>query len=294
LEHLGLDVSLPWLYGGTGHAFVLNIAGALCPSGPTCWNWQKLFNLTPNLGYRIEGFSIEKDDAGDSFPQWQQKAWDFVRAGIDRGLPCWGWELHPWIPDHYVIYGYDGEEYLYSGWSEGRLPWQKLGDMDVKVLQVYRVEPCDRAPDEKTVRDALATALRLANDPADWTLAPGYSLGPAGFDLWAEELATGNAIRDGHSYNAGVWHECREMAVAFLGEVKQRLSGRYVSALDDAAGHYTVVRDKLTAAVALHPMRTDGFDAETKLQSSEAAALVREAGEAERKAISSLGAVALG
>jgi hypothetical protein len=35
LNYLGIEMSDAWLYGGTGHAFVLNVHEGLCPSGPT-------------------------------------------------------------------------------------------------------------------------------------------------------------------------------------------------------------------------------------------------------------------
>ncbi len=38
LDYMGLNVSLPWLFGATGHAFVLNVSDVVCPSGPTAWN----------------------------------------------------------------------------------------------------------------------------------------------------------------------------------------------------------------------------------------------------------------
>jgi hypothetical protein len=66
---------------------------------------------------------------------------------LDRGLPCYGWELHPFIPDYFVINGYDEDGdneagqaggYFYSGWaSGGPSDWRTLGDGAVKVLQVY-------------------------------------------------------------------------------------------------------------------------------------------------------------
>jgi len=55
LEYLGIDVSDAWLYGATGHAFVINIHEELCPSGPTAWNYMALFELGKNIGYVVDG-----------------------------------------------------------------------------------------------------------------------------------------------------------------------------------------------------------------------------------------------
>ena len=55
LEYLNLDVSKAWLFGATGHAFIINIHEAVCPSGPTAWNTEMLFELGRNIGYIPSG-----------------------------------------------------------------------------------------------------------------------------------------------------------------------------------------------------------------------------------------------
>jgi hypothetical protein len=99
------------------------------------------------------------------------------------------------------------------------------------------------------------------------------------------------AGRFGHGYNAAVWAECREMAVAFLEEARKRLPGKADAAVDEAIGHYKVVRDKLRAVGEMHPFKPDMPMTET-LKSPEAAKLVREAGAAERKGLESLRKIA--
>jgi hypothetical protein len=293
LDYLGRDISFPWLYGGTAFAFVLNIHQELDPSGPTCWDTRPIRELAPNLGYKVSGISVEKEAAGDAFPAYQRQAWDFVRASLDRGLPCYGWEVDPYIPDYSVINGYeDGEGggYLYSGWvTGGPRDWRTLGETDVKVLQVYSIELVDPAPDEKVIQDALAAVLQHSATPSGWFSHPGYATGPAGFDLWAESLETGRAVRDGHCYNTATWLECREMAVEFLYEARQRLPGRSDAVFDAVAAHYSAVCDCLREALALHPnLHPETWDSETHLQSTEAAALMRQAAAAERQALASL------
>lgn len=307
LDYLGVEVTCPWLYGGTGQAFVIVIQENVDVRAPLGWNTQMLFDLAPNLGYRVEGFghgySITPDAGEGLFRQKQREAWDYVRACIDRGLPCYGWELAS-IPAYYVINGYDpggeradgGEDtaagYYYSGYiSGGPVPWQKLGDFDVRSVQVYSVEPCTPAPDRKVVRDALATILHGVEDPQGWTLGPsfgtGFRSGLAAYELWAEALEAGRAGRDSHTYNAQMWSECRRMAVEFLDEARRRLPGRCDAAFEQAADRYSVVRDRLLALLDLHPYR-EPADWGEMLASPRAAALVREAGAAEREGVASL------
>jgi hypothetical protein len=62
LDFLGIEISDAWLYGGTGHAFVINLHEEVCPSGPTAWGTGKLFELAANLGYKAEGVFASKDE----------------------------------------------------------------------------------------------------------------------------------------------------------------------------------------------------------------------------------------
>jgi len=295
LEYLGRDVSYPWLYGGTGYAFVINIQKNLDPSGPTCWDTQPLFDLAPNLGYKVSGFSIEKAEAGDAFPEKQRQAWDFVRSNLDHDRPCYGWELHPYIPDYYIINGYDeGEDghpagYFYSGWvSGGPVDWRTLGEIDVQVLQVYSIELVEPAADEKVIKDSLTKVIQQSATPNGWFSAPGYATGPAAYDLWAEAVENGQAIRDGHSYNAACWLECREMAVDFLRQAQQKLSRKFTSDLCEATVLYETVVTNLQAVLALHPFQPETWDNETKIYSQESADLLRNAGDTERKGLACL------
>jgi hypothetical protein len=297
LDYLGRDISFPWLYGGTGYAFVLNIHKRLDPSGPTCWDTQPIFDLAPNLGFQVNGFSIEKDRAGEAFPEKQRQAWDFVRANLDRGLPCYGWEVDPFIPDYSIIFGYEDDDpvtglgggYLYSGWvTGGPCDWRTLGETDVTVLQVYAVELRKPAEAQKVVREALSRVIQKSTVPDGWFSAPGYASGLAAYELWAEAVEKGRAIRDGHSYNNAAWLECREMALAFLQEARQKLAGKCDEAFDAAATQYAVVCERLRETLALHPFRPETWDNNTRVESAQAAALLRQACVAEQIGLASL------
>lgn len=292
LGYLGRDISYPWLYGGTGYAFVMNIHETLDPSGPDCWDTRPIFTLAANLGYKVLGFSIEKSKAGIDFAAMQRKAWDFVRDCLDRGRPCYGWELDPHIPGYYPIHGYDDGEgggYLYTGWiSAGVRDWRTLGETDVQTLQVYCVELMEPQPAEKAVKDALTTVIQHSATPNGWFSHLGYATGPAGYDLWAEALEKGTAIRDGHSFNTDAWWECRKMAVDFLKEARQRLPGRCGAAFGEAIAHYATVCDCLQATLALHPYHPETWDGEARLKDPEAARLLRQTGVSERQGLVSL------
>lgn len=184
--------------------------------------------------------------------------------------------------------------YYYAGWETGGpTAWQKLGDQFIPVLDVRSVVSCPAAGDAVVVREALKTALWLAEHPEEWTVAEDAHGGPGAYEAWAASLEAGRAIRNHHAYNAWAWHETREMAVAFLAEAKSRLERADLDPLfDQAIGHYGVVRDRLAAVVAKYPMPKEGWDNDTKAQDPEAAAFLRQAGEAERKGLAVLSRIA--
>jgi hypothetical protein len=289
LEYLGSDVSFPWLYGGTGHAFIISLDPGIDVSSPDSWDHQPQYDLGPNLGYTVDGFSVWKPDAGDAFPAKQREAWEFVRAHVDRGVPCFGFELVAYYGGYWVIYGYDEVGYHYSGWEEGGpLPWQQLGELFVPVLEVRSVGLCPAAPAAKAVKDGLVFALQHARNPPEWINAQARS-GPAAWAYWAEALEAGEAKRDHHTYNVGLWLECREMAVAFLAEAKASLPGLPGRLFDEAAAHYAAVCDHLRALRKLHPEREDpNWGPDSTFSSGEAAAIVRQAATADAAGLSRL------
>ena len=279
LDYLGVDISEPWLYGGTGHAFVINLHEGVCASGPTAWKTVKLFELGKNLGYRLDGvFGFKQQD---DFAEVQRRAWEHARQVIDQGRPCYGWELE--IPEFYLVYGYDdgaddyvvgaddyvvgandyvvGADdnvagYYYSGpgcdEGKGPKPWQELGETGIGVLELYSVWPGEAADDAATVKQALSFALEHAANPEEW-IFEGYRAGLEGFDNWILALQGGKASDMGVRYNAGVWLECRENAVGFLEEAKERLAGGADSLFDEAVAHYTVVSENLDKVAEAYP-----------------------------------------
>lgn len=177
LNYLGIEVSDAWLFGATGHAFVLNISPGLCPSGPTDWDTSGFLRLGRNVGYRVESvdaYCPRKRDLRDA----QERAWDHVRRSIDEGLPCYGWEID--IPEYCVIYGYDKTGYYISGPGcddgAGPIPWRNLGTSEIGVVLVANVRRTEPADARQTVRDALSFALDVGG-----TTAGSGRTGPAGW-----------------------------------------------------------------------------------------------------------------
>jgi hypothetical protein len=282
LGYLGIEISDPWLYGGTGHAFVINLHEVVCPSGPTAWKTMKLFELGHNLGYKLDGIFAGKGQ--DDFAEAQRRAWGHVQQSIDRRQPCYGWELE--IPEFYVVYGYDQVGYYYSGpgcdEGKGPKPWRELGDTGIGVLELYSVSPGEAADDATTVRQALAFALEHAANPEEW-IFPDYRAGLEGYGNWIRALQEGRASDMGVRYNAGVWLECRQNAAAFLGEAKGRLPGRADALFDQAAAHYAAVAEHLGQVAEIYPWTFEASD-EDVLPIDERSAVAVEALQAAQEA----------
>jgi hypothetical protein len=259
LDYLGLDISNAWLFGGTGHAFVINLHEEVCPSGPTAWKTEMLFKLGRNLGYDTDGVFGFKGN--DDFAVLQRSAWEHAREKIDQGVPCYGWELE--IPEFYVVYGYDDGGYYFSGpgcdEGKGPKPWQELGDTGIGVVEMYSVSPGRAANDCQTVREALAFALEHAANPGKW-IFDGYRAGLAGYDNWIAAVEGGTASAFGMAYNAAVWAECRGYAVQFLREAQERMGSKVGSLLNGAVRHYGQVSESLSEVAELYPFSPEIAD----------------------------------
>jgi len=290
IDYLGLDVSDAWLFGATGHAFIINMHEVVCPSGPTAWNTEMVLNLGRNVGYASDVVFALRSHAG--FVEKQELAWENTRRALDEGLPCYGWELD--IPEFYVVYGYDDVGYYYSGaqCDEGKGPkaWQELGESETGVLEMYTVRPGQAADDVTTIKEALAFALEHAKSPARWTY-PKYKAGLAGFDLWIHALEIGTADGFGMAYNSAVWAECRRFAVGFLAEAKERIGGKVAPLFDGAARCYGTVAQCLTKVSEIFPFPPKGEDVKDVERCAVALGHLRVAWEAEESGLDALQAI---
>ena len=218
LNYLGIEVSMPWLYGATGYAFILNVHEGLCPSG---WFLADVpfGKLGENVGFEVDhlaGYRPHDD------PNAARRAmWDGARRAIDAGLPCYSLDLK--MGEYYVVYGYDEIGYYYSGPScdegEDPLPWREIGTTGVAdVLLMDVVRPGGTANDVTTVREALQYAVAHAR--SEGSTNGRYAAGLNGYARWIRALETGRADGYGAAYNAQCYLECRRAAAVFLREAQ--------------------------------------------------------------------------
>ena len=295
-EYLRIDASPAWIYGGSGHAFALNIHEAICPSGPTAWATESCDGLAANVGVKSDRLFGHKQE--EDFAQTQQRAWDIVRRALDANLPCVGWDMG--VPEWYVICGYDAEgNYLYRdyGGKLGKRHHTKLGETEIGAACILTVERGEPADDRTVVREALLFATEHG---AGKHSHDKWHSGLAGYDAWIKALgdeklaANDEVVGFGQSYNAHCWAECRRQAVAFLTEARARLNdGALTPNFDEAIEHYKTVSAKLNAVAEAFPfepndkpaMRTRYQEAPIRKMAAKALTAARAA---ERKGLSAL------
>lgn len=258
LEYLGIDVSPAWLFGATGHAFILNIHEDVCPSGPTAWNTEMLFKLAKNIGYIPDMiFGIKNQP---NFAEKQQLAWEKIKQAINQDLPCYGWELD--IPEFYVIYGYDDIGYYFSGAmcdeGKGPKPWNELGKSDIGVLELCILKPGQASNDVIIIKEAFQFVLEYATSPDKWIFQK-YKSGLAGYDNWIRALENGKAHDFGLAYNSVVWSECRYYAVEFLKEAKPRMGNKTEPLFSEAIDQYSIISQNLKKVSELFPFPRKGM-----------------------------------
>jgi hypothetical protein len=244
LDYLDIEMSMPWLFGATGHAFMLNIHEQLCPSG---WHVldSPLYEFCGNLGFEVDAFCGHHAVFGPSLEQ-REDVWNKTRAALDAGLPCYAYDIE--IGDYYVIHGYDDTGYFYSGplcdKGKGPIAWEDLGVKgDVGILMVNAIKPGTAAADTKTVREALAYAVEHARGGDEGNAL--YVSGLDGYDQWIAALDVVEEGTWGAPYNAACYLEARRNAVAFLNEARDRLPAKFADGFDDAIHQYEQVVEQL-------------------------------------------------
>jgi DNA-binding HxlR family transcriptional regulator len=290
IEYLGIELSKPWLFGITGHAFIINIRDHICPSGPTAWKNDMIIDLTKNIGIKIDEYYAET-----CYRDYKEKlvnGWDFVKSSINHNNPCYGWQIGE-IKEFYVIYGYDNVGYYYKGYYQeggaGPKPWKNIGEM---FLRLYSVKKINTLVDHGTqVKMALQMVLKHSRNPKEWINKPYYSSGLEGFDKWIKWVENGRAEQFGNAYNSRAWAECRQEAVNFLQEAKTHLNNKLKPYFDKAIKNYEIVAKNLKKISDMYPFDMNKLTIEpidVNEKSKDATNLLKKAKEAEANGLSDL------
>jgi hypothetical protein len=248
LDYNGIKASDAWAFGGSGHAFLINIHKQLCPSGPYCWKYDEFYRLLRNLGLEMTdlGFFHKGSTSAERAAVEKQ-----LREHLDAGRVCSFCNM-----ENQLICGYDEKGLLLSRpWdcspeitpatlSSGS--WPEFGDEVHVNFFVFR--PVESRDERTIVRDSLRYAVEVFRNPTKYSL-DGYGIGPDAYDNWAA-AAPEHGSSHGNWWNGAVWSECRKMAGAYFAEIAARRpeiavhAGQLSSAYAEIAALLEKVADK--------------------------------------------------
>lgn len=268
-DYYGIKASDPMVYGGSGHAFLMNIHEVLCPSGPYCWNYEKFYNLVGNLGIEMtdHGFFSKQSN------EVERKAIEtLLKEQLDNGIPCSLVNM-----EHQLITGYDETGFMTAQpWAPHvNFPpdhltfgtWAEFGDeCHVNFFSFRKIEP---ASEERTIADSLKYAVDLYRHPSNHTEEP-YGVGADAYTKWIGAVKNGHGSSHGNWWNGTVWAECRGKAAEYFMEIASKYPD-VASAANDLAADYGAI------AEALRKASDKGMDSQEKIKILEQTA-TKEAG----------------
>lgn len=233
LHALRKDWSLAYTMGITGTAFRFTVDERIADTGPTdVLDWDRWFATLGALGCEVTVFSAQLKSFSPAVPtnteaefrSTQARAWDAVRASLDRGVPAIAW--HPFTLEqkargfrceYGLLVGYNAAEGVYHvrlpGWAIYSVPWDGFGRADPVNWFHVIVFGAERPRD---ARQQEWEAVRFAVEHAR-SRHPSHGL--SGYETWLGALESGRIQRDGSPKAARLLRECREHAAAFLGEI---------------------------------------------------------------------------
>jgi|ETNmetMinimDraft_35_1059890.scaffolds.fasta_scaffold50245_2 hypothetical protein len=271
----GYSYSDAMLYGGTGHAFAMNIHEGLCPSGPYCWKSERFDALLRNLGVvRTDlGFFSSESSASERVAVEAT-----IKEHLDRGQPCALANM-----ENQLITGYDDTGFLtsqpwlpHADFPPGHLTWgswAELGEeIHINFFTFERVPPAG-APD--IVLESIECAVDMSRHPESYTDEP-YGFGPLAYEKWIGAVEKGHGSEHGNWWNGTVWAECRARASDYLRKLGQ-LHPELGQSMTGLAESYAAIADHLAKA------------SDKELDDAEKIRLLRESAAIERDCVEGLG-----
>jgi hypothetical protein len=236
-DYHGLGHSDGWLYGGSGHAFLINIHDELCPSGPYCWHPETFVKLTGNLGISITDLGFF---SGETSAEEKARVEELLRKNLDAGVPCSVLNM-----ENQLITGYDDTQFILGTPWPMDLPvtpptltfrtWKEFG-REVHV-NFHTLAKAGKADDVAVIKESLAWAVDMVRNPETHT-GKGYRVGLGAYDAWIEAVGKGHGASHGNWWNGTVWSECRGKASEYFLEIAQKCRGAIPDAAMELSGEY--------------------------------------------------------
>ncbi len=237
-ESFDIAISDAWLFGGSGHAFLINIHEQLCPSGPYVWNYEPFYNLVRNLGISMKDLGFF---SAGSTPDERGKVEEVLKSSIDAGTPCSLLNM-----ENQLISGYDNTHFIVQKpWPKVDLPfapqtltfqtWKELGnEVHINFFTFLKIE---RADDETIIKESLSHAVDITRSPDRYRLEH-YYIGLDAYDAWIKAIKDGYGASHGNWWNGTVWWECREMASKYFSEIASKYQGKISKKATELSNQY--------------------------------------------------------
>ena len=255
-DYYRIPVSNAMLYGGSGHAFLINIHKVICPSGPYCWNYKRFFELVKKLGIEVEDLGFFD---GQSSPEERKKIETTLRNNLDAGLPCSSLNM-----ENQIINGYDDVSLsLIKPWdvdsemTPNRLSYETWAEFGKQVhvnFFSYRKNKPEHIKD--IIKSSLGYAVELFDKSEKYLMSKDYAIGLAAYDNWQKGVEDGHGSSHGNWWNATVWSECRLYASAYFAEIAALLPVTAMRISQELYGDYYVIGD-LIAVISNKELTSD-------------------------------------
>jgi hypothetical protein len=244
LDHYDIKIGDAKAFGGSGHAFLINIHEVVCPSGPYVWKYDKFFELLKNMGVEITDLGFfHKGSTADERGKIEQT----VRRHLDAGSPCSVMNM-----DNQLINGYDDKGFfLTQPWdpkcdvTPPKLTfgtWAEFGDEIHACFMVFKkVLEKDNVT---IIRESLQYAVDLFKNPSQYSFEK-YKIGSGAYDNWIKALEGGTAHEHGNWWNAMVWSECRKMASGYFDEIAEKYDNKISALAKELSAQYRELAELL-------------------------------------------------
>jgi len=198
LHTMGAPVNGTWLMGTSGFAFRIWVNETLCPSAMSVFDWSALIPETvEQIGYGCTYVSRLWNEEEHEATR-REEAHGAIVAGIDRGAPAVVWDVADC--EWGLIVGYDDEKKTYGAISSAgkaiSLPYDKLGQREIKILSVAVPGDTNDRPRDEVIRKSLEAAVAHA-DQKEWAERPTYQDGLPAFEQWASVYEKWNLLAQG-------------------------------------------------------------------------------------------------
>jgi hypothetical protein len=223
-----------WLFGLSGHAFIVNITKGIGPCAPYYWDKRGLSNLcNKNLG--LELFYDEKHITVKSDESKKKNITKHIKEVLDQGLILLMASL-----EYQLIIGYENSRFIVT------MPWgnapseTKYIEFDTlegltEFMTVSTIKPSKNGDLKEGIIRSIKYAISLYDNPPE---TEDYAMGIKAYDFWLEGMNKDNCNGHGLWWSSIVWSENKKHASEFVEVIKEHIGGDAI--LDDISERYEI------------------------------------------------------